>query len=109
MANFVTDYSNLAAAGAGFQSFADAYSKAQDQQMKRQEMEARIASDKTKSERDAFEHSLSQRKQKAILDASSHGQEPDFNEGGEVTGTHYKPEYLKMEHDKAFLDPFGGK
>ncbi len=53
MANFVNDYSNLAAAGAGFQSFAEAYERAQDSQMKRQEMQARMESEKTKAQREA--------------------------------------------------------
>jgi len=110
MADFLEDYSNLAAAGGAFKGFAEGFEKAQDSKAKRQEQEARAKAENAKAEREAFEHSLSQRKQKQIMDSAAHGQEPDFDPvSGEVTGTHYKPEYIDMQKEKANADPFGLK
>ncbi len=61
MANFVNDYSNLAGAGAAFNSFAEAYERAQDSQSKRQEMQARMESEKTKAQREADQTAISAR------------------------------------------------
>lgn len=53
MADFVKDYSGMAAAGSAFNSFADAFGKAKDDQAKRQELQARMQSEQTKAQREA--------------------------------------------------------
>ncbi len=61
MADFLTDYSGLAAAGAGFNSFAEAYQKAQDNKIKNQELQARADSEKTKAQREADQTAIQMR------------------------------------------------
>ncbi len=62
-AGFLTDYSNLAAAGSAFQGFADSYQKAQDSQMKRQEHEAQMEAVKSKMQREKDQSELDMMKQ----------------------------------------------
>ncbi len=58
MADFLTDYSGIAAAGAGFNSFAQAYQDAQDRQVKKQESLAKINAMNAQMDRDAQESAL---------------------------------------------------
>ena len=55
---FLTDYSGMAGAGAAFQGFASAYKDAQDQQMKRQELQSKIMAQQQQMSRDATEQAL---------------------------------------------------
>ncbi len=58
MADFLTDYSNLAGAGAAFKGFAEGYQNAQDNKMKRQEMQAKMDAMKADQDRAATESAL---------------------------------------------------
>ena len=55
---FLTDYSALSGAGAAFQGFAGAYKDAQDQQMKRQELQSKIMAQQQQMTREATEQAL---------------------------------------------------
>ncbi len=58
MADFLTDYSGIAAAGEGFKSFAQAYQDAQDRQVKKQESQAKINAMNAQMDRDAQDQAL---------------------------------------------------
>ncbi len=58
MADFLTDYSNLAGAGSAFQGFAQGFQNAQDQKMKRQEMQAKMDAMKADQDRAADEAAI---------------------------------------------------
>ena len=58
---FLTDYSALSGAGAAFQGFAGAYKDAQDQQMKRQELQAKIMAQQEQMKRDATTQAIALR------------------------------------------------
>ncbi len=58
MADFLTDYSNLAGAGSAFQGFAQGFQNAQDNKMKRQEMQAKMDAMKADQDRAATESAL---------------------------------------------------
>ncbi len=58
MADFVNDYSNLAGAGAAFNSFATAYNDAQDRQVKKQEAQAKLAAMNAQMDRDATDQAI---------------------------------------------------
>lgn len=58
MADFLTDYSNLAGAGSAFQGFAEGFQNAQDSKMKRQEMQAKMDAMKQEQDRAATEQAL---------------------------------------------------
>lgn len=58
MADFVQDYSNLAGAGAAFNSFATAYQDAQDRQVKKQEAQAKLGAMQAQMQRDATDQAL---------------------------------------------------
>lgn len=58
---FLTDYSNTAGIGAAFQGFAGAYKDAQDQQMKRQELQSKIMAQQQQMTREATETALKTR------------------------------------------------
>ena len=60
---FLTDYSGIAGAGAAFQGFAGAYKDAQDQQMKRQELQAKIMAQQEQMKREATMTALGARKE----------------------------------------------
>ncbi len=63
MANFVNDYSDLAAAGSAFNSFASAYQDAQDRQTKKQEAQAKMQAMSAQMDRDATDMALKTRAQ----------------------------------------------
>ena len=71
MADFLTDYSNLAAAGAGFNSFAQAYKDAQDQQLKKQEAQSRMEAQKAQIKRDAENTALQAWRDRAVKNAAT--------------------------------------
>lgn len=125
MANFVNDYSGLAAAGAGFQSFADAFERAKDSQAKRQEMEARMSAEKAKAERDADEAAIkmkvaglrknasgemedapmgpgAQGKQK--LDVFKAGGNGEYDENGNLTNVTVNPDSMNMLRAQSLSD-----
>ncbi len=58
MADFLNDYSGIAAAGEGFKSFAQAYQDAQDRQVKKQESQAKINAMNAQMDRDAQDQAL---------------------------------------------------
>lgn len=55
---FLTDYSNLAAAGSAFQGFAQGFQNAQDSKMKRLEQQAQLEAIKTKTDREKFQSTI---------------------------------------------------
>lgn len=69
---FLTDYSNLSAAGSAFQGFAQAYQNAQDQQMKKNEQLAQIESLKAKTQRDYEQSNIDAASKGFSIDPSTH-------------------------------------
>ena len=111
-AGFVTDYSNLAGAGSAFDSFAKAFQNAQDQKVKNQEVQARIAAMQTQQQRDATDQAIklkasglqqeptgeltdapatARSKGQTIMEGAKSGFTPQFDENNEVTGTKADP------------------
>lgn len=76
MADFLVDYSNLAGAGSAFQGFAQGYQNAQDQKMKRQEMQSKMDAQKAQMDREADQTAIQAKL--AGLQKTSAGQ---FEEG----------------------------
>jgi hypothetical protein len=63
MADFLEDYSGLAAAGSAFNGFADAYARAQDREMKRMETAAQIEATRQKIQREKDQSDIDMVKQ----------------------------------------------
>ncbi len=99
MADFLQDYSNLAAAGSAFEGFAKGFSDAQDKKMKRMQSEAELEATKAKLERDQDQEKLNLFKEGYKKNASGDFQEAPlsprlrsanklkaFGEGAQETG-----------------------
>ncbi len=120
MADFLNDYSGIAAAGSAFEGFAKGMMDAEDRKYKRIEQQAMLEATRTKMDREKAHQDLEQMKfdatqspeakrGQAILSAGAHGQMPVFDEGGNVTDVGYKPEYMQMKKDALNADPTGAK
>lgn len=109
MANYVDDYAPLAGVASAVQGFAESYERAQDRQYKNIEREAQVAALKSKQERDAFENSLSQRKQKTTLELLGKNRDARFDEQGNLVDAPLRQDYIDMEQAKSERDPFGLK
>jgi len=113
---FLDDYSGIAAAGAGFEGFVKGLQGAQDQKYKAQEFEAKMSAMRSQQEREAQELAIKKRqldpqvqRREEMLKLAASNQEPIYGEGGELTGTQYKPGYMDILDKKASADPFGLK
>lgn len=98
-ADFLQDYSGLAAAGSAFNSFADAYARAQDREMKRMETQAqieatkqRIQREKDQSDIDMFKQNITRNQQTGAIEETplterQKGEQniKAFGEGGQIT------------------------
>ncbi len=117
MADFLTDYSGLAAAGAGFNSFAQAYQDAQDRQTKKQEAQAKLAAMSAQMDREATDQALKlraagaqknsagqledaplnpQEQGKQKLDVFKAGGAGTYDENGNLTGVQVDPDSMNM-------------
>ncbi len=118
MADFLTDYSGIAAAGEGFKSFAQAYQDAQDRQTKKQESQAKINAMNAQMDREATDQAIKAKSQglqvngpgvvsdapasdrmkgQTIMEGAKSGFTPQFNENGEVVSTKSDPNSLAYQ------------
>lgn len=129
MADF--DWANeggLAALGAGVKGFAQGWMDAEDRQNKKLEMEAKTEAQKAEKERNAFLDQMTMRdkgyqkgpdgspqvdpnlqRQKDVREFAPKGLIAQYDEQGNLTGTKYDPEYVRMQQEKAAADPYGLK
>jgi len=119
---FLDDYSGVAALGSAFEGALKGMQAADDQKMKKMEFEAKIKSDRDKAQRDAEEMAIKKRKEspemlerEEVMKASGQNQDIIYGDVDpktglrKIEGTKYKPEYVQMQKDRAFMDPFGAK
>jgi hypothetical protein len=106
---FLTDYSNISAAGSAFQGFVEGWQKASDSQMKQTEHAAQMEALKTKAEREVMQNSLAEQKKKITLDLANHNRKPIYDSSGQLIDTQIDPEYIKLQETRAEMDPFGLK
>lgn len=132
MADFFNDeYASIGSLGGAVKGAIQGWQDAEDRKMKRMEMEARMEAHKAEKERNEFLDQLtmrdkgfakdpatgqlvpdvSSRRTQAIEKLAPHGLVPQLDEQGNVTGTSYDPEYLKMKNRETsrLADPYGLK
>jgi hypothetical protein len=125
---FSAENSGIAGLGAAFKGALEGWQDGEDRKLKRMEMESKVESQKAERERNNFLDQMTardkgfmkgpngqalpdvaHRRGEAIEKLSVHGIDPQFDDKGEVTGTNYNPEYLKLQEVKASADPLGLK
>ncbi len=128
MADFLTDYSGTAAAGAGFNSFAQAYQDAQDRQVKKAEAQAKMQAMSAQMERDATDQAIkakaqglqingpgsvsdapatARQKGQTIMEGAKAGVTPQFDDNNEVTGVKADPNSLAYQTKMAQINMSG--
>lgn len=128
MADFLNDYSNINVAADAVGGFLKGMQAGEDQKMRRLEFDAKMKAQDSETERRKFQDALEMRKagvqkgadgslqempgykhRENIISLAPSGQKPVYGENGELVGTEYKPEYLQVQREKAYADPFGAK
>ena len=128
MADFLKDYSGIAAAGAGFNSFAQAYQDAQDRQTKRAESQAKMQAMSAQMDREATDQAIkakaqglqvngpgnvtdapatARQKGQTIMEGAKAGVTPQFDENNEVTGVKADPNSLAYQSKLAQINMSG--